>query len=182
MEDAGVSFMAVASDVDEDQIKSAADSQNLLIEDLTLKLAYAKAEAVSQRYPYSYVLGADQILVCETRRFDKPKNMAQVRDHLRYLRAKEHRLVNGLVILKGSEIVWSHREIATLVMRDFTDAFLDKYLQSEGKQVLGSVGGYLLEGQGSQLFEEIRGDYFTILGLPLLPLLAYLRHIHILDA
>ena len=166
LEGAGVSFMAVASDVDEDPIKASFDGQNSSTKDLTLKLAHAKADAVSQHYPYSYVLGADQILVCDNRRFDKPKNRAQARDHL---------------TLKGSETVWSHTEVATLKMRDFSDAFLDKYLQEEGLQVLASVGGYRLEGHGSQLFEDIQGDYFTILGLPLLPLLAYLRHIHILD-
>lgn len=172
--------MTVASDIDENLIKAAHDNRHSSGEDLTLELAKAKADVVSRQYPYSYVLGADQILVCENQRFDKPKTVEEAREHLVNLRGRTHQLVNGLVIVKGSEILWSHTETATLVMRDFSDAFLDKYLITVGDRILSSVGGYRLEDRGSQLFDTIDGDYFTILGLPLLPLLAYLRHIHIL--
>lgn len=173
--------MAVASNVDESGIKSAHDGQNTSTENLTFELALAKARAVSQQYPYSYVLGADQICVGDNHRFDKPKDLNEAREHLKRLRGRSHKLVNGLVILKGSEVLWRHTETATLTMRDFSDSYLERYLIAVGEDVLSSVGGYRLELLGSQLFDAIEGDYFTILGLPLLPLLAYLRHIHILD-
>ena len=173
--------MTVASRVDEDSIKTAAAERSGGAADLALVLATAKAAAVSTSYPYSYVLGADQILECGGTLFDKPRSLQQARQQLLQLRGCRHRLVNGLVILKSGQTVWSHTETATLTMRDFSERFLDSYLDTVGEQVLSSVGGYQLEGPGSQLFESVDGDYFSILGLPLLPLLAYLRHIHILE-
>ena len=173
--------MAVSSEVDEDAIKARFTTNNSNAEQLSLKLAHAKASSVSQKYPYSFVLGADQILECEGSLFDKPKSMEQARQHLISLRGRRHRLINGLVIVKETETQWSHTEIATLYMRDFSDAFLDDYLQASGNVLLSSVGGYLLEERGGQLFDRIEGDYFTVLGLPLLPLLGFLRHIHILQ-
>jgi len=173
--------MSVASEVDEDIIKMTAAKRGTPAAELALVLAQAKAEAVSSLYPYSYVLGADQILECGGVMFDKPRSLAETREQLLQLRGCAHRLVNGLAILKSGQTVWSHTATATLTMRDFSQSYLDTYLETVGEQVLSSVGGYQLEGPGSQLFEAVDGDYFTILGLPLLPLLAYLRHIHILE-
>lgn len=173
--------MPVASCVDEDRIKSAFEQGENAIGDLTVELAAAKARSVSARYPYSYVLGADQILVCDNIRFDKPKSIAEARDHLMTLRGRDHYLVNGLVVVKNDEQTWAHQSRVHLKMRDFSDDFLNRYLSQMGDKVLRSVGGYLLEETGSQLFETIEGDYFSVLGLPLLPLLAYLRDIHIVD-
>lgn len=178
LEGAGVSFMPVISDVDEDAIKQKYSGS---VENLCLQLAQAKAQAVSSLYPYSYVLGADQVLDCEGKLFDKPHSMAEAADHLRHLRGRSHRLVNGLVMVKGSEVQWTYTGIATLKMRNFSDDFLDTYLGLSNDNLLSSVGGYQLEDRGCQLFEHIEGDYFTILGLPLLPLLDYLRQIHILQ-
>ena len=177
LESAGVSFMSVSSDVDEHAIKQKHTGS---VESLCLKLAQAKAQAVSLLYPYSYVLGTDQVLDCNGRIFDKPKSLTDVRSHLNQLRGHKHQLVNGLVIVKGSKVQWSYTAFATLIMREFSDAFLNDYLKQIDDNLLSSVGGYQLESRGSQLFEHIEGDYFTILGLPLLPLLAYLRQIHIL--
>lgn len=177
LESAGVSFMSVSSDVDEYAIKQKHTGS---VESLCLKLSQAKAEAVSLLYPYSYVLGADQVLDCNGQIFDKPNSLSDARTHLSELRGHKHRLVNGLVIVKGSKVQWSYSAFATLIMREFSDAFLDDYLKQIDDNLLSSVGGYQLESRGSQLFEHIEGDYFTILGLPLLPLLAYLRQIHIL--
>ena len=177
LEAAGVSFMTVSSDVDEYEIKQEHTGS---VESLCLKLAQAKAHAVSSLYPYSYVLGTDQVLDCKGRIFDKPNSLQNVRTQLCQLKGQRHRLVNGLVIVKGSKEQWSHTEFATLKIRKFSDAFLDDYIKQIDDNLLSSVGGYQLECRGSQLFEYIDGDYFTILGLPLLPLLAYLRQIHIL--
>ena len=177
LESAGVTFMSVSSDVDEYAIKQKHSGS---VESLCLKLAQAKAQAVSLRYPYSYVLGTDQVLDCNGQIFDKPNSLSDARTHLSELRGHKHRLVNGLVMVKGSKVQWSYSAFATLIMREFSDAFLDDYLKQIDDNLLSSVGGYQLESRGSQLFEYIEGDYFTILGLPLLPLLAYLRQIHIL--
>lgn len=173
--------MAVGSEVDEDKIKAAAQTGALSVEDLTGQLATAKAMAVSARYPYSYVLGADQILQCDGQLYDKPLSLAEAGEHLRQLRGRQHRLVNGLSIVKGGQPLWSHTAIATLKMRNFSDTFIEAYLKHGGADLLSSVGAYRLEDHGAQLFEQIDGDYFTVLGLPLLPLLDYLRTIHIID-
>lgn len=174
--------MTVASNVDEESLKAEfKKSGGGSAENLSLRLAEEKARVVSQLYPYSFVLGADQVLECEGRLFDKPASLSEARSHLIALRGRQHRLVNGLVVCKGADVLWSHTAIATLTFRDFSDDFLDRYLQISGESLLSSVGGYRLEDQGSQLFDSIEGDYFTILGLPMLPLLAYLRQIHILE-
>lgn len=182
LEGAGVSFMAVGSNIDEDVIKNAFRGQVNRVEELALELARAKADVISQRFPYCYVLGADQILECDGELYDKPKSLDEARHQLLLLRGRKHRLVNGLSILKGQQIEWSHIEIAELKMRNFSDEFVDRYLASVGNNLFSSVGGYRLEDQGSQLFDTIEGDYFSILGLPLLPLLSYLRKVHLLQS
>lgn len=182
LEAAGVSFMAVGSNIDEDVIKNAFRGQVNRVEELALELARAKADVISQRFPYCYVLGADQILECDGELYDKPKSLDEARHQLLLLRGRKHRLVNGLSILKGQQIEWSHIEIAELKMRNFSDEFVDRYLASVGNNLFSSVGGYRLEDQGSQLFDTIEGDYFSILGLPLLPLLSYLRKVHLLQS
>ncbi len=174
--------MAVPSDVDEDPIKEEGKRKGFSAEDLSLRLAQEKARTVSQQYPYSYVLGADQVLDCGGTLYDKPASLDEARTHLIALRGCTHRLVNGLVICKGADNLWTHTAVAHLTMRNFSDAFLDSYLKESGDDLLTSVGGYRLEDLGCQLFDSIEGDYFTILGLPMLPLLAYLRHIHILES
>ena len=145
------------------------------VEQTTLRLAIAKADRVSQRHPDKLVLGADQILECNGEWFDKPVDMNGARMHLKKLRGQRHRLVNGLVIVHRGTIIWTHTAFATLEMRDFSDAFLEAYLERSGEKILGSVGAYLLEAEGAQLFHTIEGDYFTVLGLSLLPVLAFLR-------
>jgi septum formation protein len=125
-------------------------------------------------------LGTDQVLECNGQIFNKPNSLPIVRSQLSQLSGQRHRLVNGLVMVKGSKVQWSHTAFATLKMRKLSDTFLDDYIKQIDDNMLSSVGGYQLESRGSQLFEYIDGDYFTILGLPLLPLLAYLRQIHIL--
>ncbi|NIJ42264.1 septum formation protein [Parvibaculum indicum] len=180
---AGVEFEVVTSEVDEDEIKDEFSKSEQLgdtefaTDKLALKLAEAKALAVAAKRPDALVIGADQILSCEGRRFDKPKSLDEARTNLKFFRGKPHILHGGIAIAQGDAIIWGHSDRATLTMRGFTDAFLEEYLARLGDEVLKSVGCYQIEGPGVQLFERIEGDYFTILGLPLLALLAELRRL-----
>ena len=170
---AGLSFAIDPSGLDEDQLKEKLAAHP--VEDVALALAEAKALRVGARRPGALVLGADQILDLDGRRLDKPADKPAAARQLRLLRGRPHRLVNGLVLARGEHVIWRHRESATLWMRDFSDAFLERYLAEAGPEVLESVGAYRLEGTGAQLFERIEGDFFAILGLPLLALLGALR-------
>jgi septum formation protein len=179
LRNAGLSFEAVDSRADEDAIKerfAAGDlAPDAATDALAVKLAEEKALAVSARFPAALVIGADQILSCAGKRYDKPKSIAEARANLLEFRGRPHILHSGLVLAAEGSILWRHSARATLTMRDFSDAFLDRYLAEVGSMVMKSVGCYQLEGPGVQLFEKIEGDYFSILGLPLLPLLAELR-------
>ena len=170
---AGIRFAVQNSQMDEDAIKERFAESD--IDELAVKLAAAKAVAVSEERPGAIVIGADQILSCEGARFDKPGDMEEARANLKIFHGRTHRLHSGIVLAQSGEIIWRHSAHADLTMRDFSDAFLDDYLSSVGNKALTSVGCYQLEGPGIQLFENISGDYFTILGLPLLPLLVELR-------
>ncbi|MDO8290775.1 MAG: Maf family nucleotide pyrophosphatase [Parvibaculum sp.] len=170
---AGLTFDVRNSYVDEDAIKTRSDQNDIDV--LAILLAEAKAKAVSTQYPHALVIGADQILSCAGERFDKPRDMAEARANLQKFRGRVHRLHSGIVLAQGAEIIWRHSDHADLTMRTFSDVYLDHYLQTVGNKVMTSVGCYQLEGPGIQLFEKIDGDYFTILGLPLLPLLDELR-------
>ncbi|MBO6634649.1 Maf family protein [Parvibaculum sp.] len=180
--DAGLRFEAVDSRVDEDAIKAGfakGDKQHGNAESetdaLALKLAEAKALAVSATNGHALVIGADQILSCEGKRYDKPKSMEEARANLLAFRGRPHILHSGLVLAKNGATLWNLSVRATLTMREFSESFLDAYLEEAGERVMKSVGCYQLEGPGVQLFETIEGDYFSILGLPLLPLLDELR-------
>ena len=170
---AGIPFDVQNSRVDEDAIKERFANSN--IDELAIKLASAKAVAVSTERPDAVVIGADQILSCEGARFDKPRDMNEAWTNLKFFHGRTHRLHSGIVLAQAGKIVWRHSAHADLTMRDFSDDFLGTYLKTVGDKVLTSVGCYQLEGPGIQLFENISGDYFTILGLPLLPLLNELR-------
>jgi septum formation protein len=170
---AGLVFDAVRPDVDEAQLKK--EAKGLSPAELAVSLAAAKAVSVANRMSDALVVGADQVLNFESRVFDKPENLAAARDHLKQLRGKSHVLETALCCAVGGKIVWRHHGQATLTMRSFSDEFLEDYLARMGQEVTTSVGGYKLEGAGIQLFDNIAGDYFTILGLPLLPLLDFLR-------
>lgn len=177
--DAGLKFSVEDSQVDEDAIKAGfaegEESAERATDRLALQLAEAKALAVSARHEGALVIGADQILSCEGRRYDKPKSMAEARANLLAFRGRPHILHSGLVLVKDGGAVWNLTARATLTMREFSEAFVDAYLEEAGERVMKSVGCYQLEGPGVQLFEKIEGDYFSILGLPMLPLLDELR-------
>jgi septum formation protein len=138
-------------------------------------LARAKAEDVSARLPGRLVLGADQTLALDEARFSKPMSRAGAREQLRALRGRTHALHSALALVRDGEVLFEYDDSAELTMRAFSDRFLDDYLDLAGEAALTSVGGYQVEGAGIHLFERIEGDYFTILGLPLLPLLDFLR-------
>lgn len=170
---AGLLFDVENSRVDENAIKAQSDQSD--IDALAILLAEAKALTVSVAHKEALVIGADQILSCNGERFDKPRHMAEARENLKKFCGQTHRLHSGIVLALGGKIVWRHSDHADLTMRVFSDKFLDQYLDIVGDRVMTSVGCYQLEGPGIQLFEKIDGDYFTILGLPLLALLDELR-------
>lgn len=173
LERAGVAHVCEPAAIDETAVKSAL--QGIAVEEVALALADSKACAVAARRPGALVIGADQILECDGRWFDKPANLPEAARHLRALRGRTHRLVSAVVAVKDGQRLWRHVAEARLTMRPFSDQFLDDYLARGEPAILESVGAYRLEGLGAQLFETVEGDYFTILGLPLLPLLEFLR-------
>jgi len=169
---AGVNFAVVPADIDERAISHA---ENWTPQQTAINLAALKAKAVSLRHPEQLIIGADQVLALGAKIYSKPLDLSECRRHLQSLRGGEHVLISSVCCVERGLIKWSHAAEARIVFRDFTDSFLDKYLQLEGNECLKSVGGYKLEGRGVQLIETLSGDYFTVLGLPLIPLLSYLR-------
>ena len=180
LEAAGLSFTAIASDVDEESVKRAARAEGARAAETAFLLAEMKAQKVAARNPRALVVGADQILVCENIWFDKPGNLQGARTQLKALRGRVHDLETAVVCYRGGARQWFHVSRPRLTMRGFSDAFLETYLAAERDEILGNVGAYRLEGRGAQLFEQIEGDFFSVLGLPLLPLLSYLRHARVL--
>ena len=172
---AGVPFTTASPTIDETILKDALLRDHTPLERIAGALADAKALQISQAHPQALVLGGDQTLLFDGELISKCPDMAAARALLMRLRGKQHRLVGGLTLAHEAKVVWRHTETAELWMRHFSDAFLDRYLKTEGPSVLSTVGCYKLEGLGAQLFHRITGDYFAILGLPLLPLLAELR-------
>lgn len=172
---AGLDFRVAPAAVDEAALKRAFKADRAEAAHCALALAEAKARRVSEHYPSAFVIGADQILVCEGIWFDKPVDTAEARAQLRALRGRSHELITAACVVVAGERVWHVLERPCLAMRDFGDEFLDAYLAAEGEEILGWVGAYRIEGRGIQLFSRIAGDHFAVLGLPLLPLLAFLR-------
>jgi septum formation protein len=175
LEGAGLRFETRVAGVDEAAIKEAAQAEGIPAQDAALMLADAKAARVAAKAPEALVIGADQLLVCDGVWFDKPPDMTAARGHLQRLRGRRHELVTAMVCHRGGQRIWQHVAKPRLTMRDFSDAFLEAYLAAEGEALLSSVGAYRLEGHGAQLFDRIEGDQPAILGLPLLPLLGFLR-------
>ena len=149
--------------------------------DIAQVLADAKAMEVSERHPGHWVIGADQVLAFKGERLTKPEDMEAARRQLLSLRADTHTLHAGISLCRDGEILWRHQATARMTMRDYTPQFVGRYLAKVGEIALQSVGAYQLEGPGVQLFAAVDGDYFTILGLPLLPLLDQLRQHGVID-
>jgi septum formation protein len=143
--------------------------------DVAEVLAELKAMQVSRHFPGALVIGADQMLDCEGRWFDKAKNPVEAAEVLSALRGKTHTLTSCAVVVRDGQRLWHHSDSARLAMRPFSDVFLTQYLDSLGARACETVGAYHLEGLGAQLFSRVSGDFFTILGLPLIPLMGFLR-------
>ena len=174
LEGAGVPFEAVGSGVDEDVIKEEEKAKGSSPVAIALALAKAKALAVNGT-PDDLVIGGDQVLDFENTLYDKPKTMEEAVDRLTAMAGHTHYLRGALCLAQGGEVVWSHEETSALTMRKASREEVEAYLHSVGDRVLRTVGAYELEGPGVRLFEKIEGDYFSILGLSLLPLLDALR-------
>ena len=175
LEGAGLDFETMPAAVDESAIKESARAEGVSAADTAILLADAKAARIARRHPEATIIGADQLLVCDGEWFDKPEDVTAARSHLHKLRNRAHELVTAVVVWRNGRRAWHHLATPRLAMRDFSETFLDEYLAREASFVTQSVGAYRLEGMGIQLMRDIRGEHTAILGLPLLPLLAYLR-------
>ena len=172
--DAGIDFDVVVKPVDEASIKASMLAEDYSVRDIADALAEAKSKKVSQYEP-GLVIGADQIMEMDGQTFDKPVSMVEAKERLLNMKGKTHYLIGSVVICENSQPVWRHSSKTELTMRDFSESFLDDYLKLEGDGLLKSVGAYKFEGRGAQLFSNVKGDFFSILGLSLLPVLDYLR-------
>ena len=173
---AGLDFTVEPARIDEETVKDSLKAEGSTAPDVALALADLKAAKLSARHPGALVIGADQMLDCNGIWFDKAPDKEALFAQLMALRGKTHHLEAALCVHQNGRRIWHVVERAALTMRDFSDGFLQDYVAAADDDVLASVGGYRLEGTGAQLFSKIEGDYFTILGLPLLPLLDFLRH------
>ncbi|MBS0221491.1 MAG: septum formation protein Maf [Proteobacteria bacterium] len=174
LRNAGLNFESEPSGVDEEEVKRSLLAKRSAPQEIAEKLAEMKALRVSTKHPEAMVVGGDSTLACQGRLFDKPSSIEAARKQLLALRGQTHELFSCVVVARGGARLWHWNERARLTMRPFNEAFLDAYLARAGDAVLDSVGAYQLEGLGAHLFSRVDGDYFTILGLPLLPLLSFL--------
>ena len=175
LRDAGVAIVQEAANVDEAALKAMHRASGGSAEGAALALAEAKAIEVAAKHPEALVIGADQLLVSGSTWFDKPVTCEAARATLEALRGETYRLVSGVAVASGKRIEWRHVEAASLTMRAYSDSFIDWYLDHAEASTLRVVGASRLEGLGAQTLERLDGDYFTVLGLPLLPLLEFLR-------
>lgn len=172
---AGVPHTIVPANVDEAEVKRSLVQECAPALSVARTLAELKAQKVSQDNRSALVIGADQVLDCDGRLFDKPADLDAARAHLKALRGRRHTLSGSVSVVRDGSVIWNYNDQAHLDMRHLSDAFIEWYIGRVGEQMYESVGAYKLEGLGAQLFERVEGDFFSILGLPLLPLLAFLR-------
>ncbi len=183
LEAAGLAFIVESPGLDETAMRQAVSGEGALTaHDVAEVLARAKAEAVSDLAPQAYVIGGDQILALGETILSKPDSMEAARRQLLDLRGKTHTLHTAVAVATNGDTVWAETTVATLTMRKLSPEFIGRYLAAAGEEVLGSVGAYQLESLGVQLFDKIDGDYFSILGLPLIPLLDALRREGVIES
>lgn len=171
---AGLAVEPVAPRVDEIAVRDALLAESAPPRDIADTLAEVKARKVAEKRPDGVVLGCDQVLALDGKVFSKPETPDEARDQLCQLRGKTHRLYSAIVAYENTQAVWRHVAEARLTMHQFSDDYLDDYIKRNWQSIRSAVGGYKIEEEGVRLFSAISGDYFTILGLPLLPLLAWL--------
>lgn len=175
LQNAGVDFETMPAAIDERAVEAPLEGSGATPEDIALVLAEAKALDVSAKNPGALVIGSDQTLSLDDTVFHKPADMEAARRHLLKLSGKTHHLNSAVVLVRNGETLWRHVGVARLTMRHLDPAFIGRHLSRVGNMALSSVGAYQIEGEGVQLFDSIDGDYFTIVGLPMIPLLAALR-------
>ena len=175
LEQAGIEVLMEPASVDENAVKDALRDEGSSVDNAVEALAELKALQIAKRHPGAFIIGADQILACDGIWYDKPTSLNNAREQLLDLQGKTHELITGACVVCDGERLWHHVEKARLTMLSFSEAFLDDYLQTVGEDACLSVGAYRLEGLGAQLFVRTEGDFFSILGLPLLPLFDFLR-------
>jgi septum formation protein len=175
LENAGLEIIVDKPDVDEGSIKAECLDHHRPVTDAALRLATAKASQVAVRHPGRFVIGADQMLDCDGEWFDKPVDRAAAARQIGKLSGRVHALYSAIAVVRDGTVVWSTVNKAELSVRPLSPDFIESYLDQVGDAVLSSVGGYQVEGLGIQLFDAIRGEHSTILGMPLIPLLAFLR-------
>jgi septum formation protein len=180
LKNAGVPFRAEGANIDERSVEAPLFNSGATPEDVAQVLAEAKAVDVSERFPEEIVLGSDQTLSLGDDVFHKPRDMEEARRHLLRLSGRTHQLNSAMALARDGETVWRHLSVARLTMRDLSPEFIGQHLAEVGDAALQSVGAYQYEGRGIQLFDKIEGDYFTIVGLPILPLLPELRRFGII--
>jgi septum formation protein len=181
LEDAGLEIEVEKPQIDERAVEAAVANSGVGPEDLALILAEAKALEVSQNRPGALVIGTDQTLSLGDEVLHKPHDMEEARRRLLALSGKTHQLNSAVVLMRDGEVLWRHVGVARLTMRELDPGFVGRHLAHVGQKALSSVGAYQIEGAGIQLFETIEGDHFTIVGMPLLPLLAKLREMQAID-
>ena len=181
MDNAGLVFQSVPAAIDERAIEEPLEREGASPQVVALVLARAKAREVAARSPSALVIGSDQTMSLGSRVYHKPADLDQAREQLMSLSGQTHQLNSAVVIMRDADVLWEHVAQAQLTVRALTSDFVERYLQRVGPKALTSVGGYQLEGEGIQLFSAVDGDYFTILGLPMLPLLNALRNLGAID-
>lgn len=181
LSDAGIPFHVDIPNVDEGALKQSCRNNGLTVEQTAMELACTKALQVSERYPETLVLGADQILECDGIWFDKPGDYVQAKKQLMMLSGKRHRLVSGVALCMNKRVLWKSADNSFMTMRSICEKHVEKYLDKAGDKIFSSVGSYQVEALGIHLFEQMEGNWFTILGLPLLPVLDVLRQHGIVD-
>ena len=175
LENAGITFDKIPADIDEDKILNTMCDQGAKPEDIALELGRQKAIEVSSKNPDTYTIGSDQILECDGILFQKAHDVNEARTKLKTLRGKTHNLISSIAVAHNGKIIFENVDTAKMTMHNFSDAFLEQYLKAAENDITVCVGSYAYEGRGAWLFESVDANYFTILGMPLLPLLDFLK-------